>query len=339
MIQDAVSNLLRQAEFLIMDSNIAGITIYYKAHGESVTVFHICDSSANKLDIPQLQNVIRQIRQNFHFQGYSKINLLTIVLTGNMNFARRLAQVEAFVWFVDLNRNTLVIYDNQPSDFLGVKKPLERVLDGLGKPLKKKKPSSFTPVNSLLVAVNVIVFLVMSLTGAIGSGRGMLKWGAMYTPYIMYRGEFYRLFTSMFLHFDVAHLTGNMIILLALGDNLERALGKGRYLVLYVLSGLGAGMCSFAYNWFLGQEVIAAGASGAIFGIIGALFYAVRKNKGRLEDMTTVRLGLLIVYVLYSGFTTPGIDNAAHVGGLMIGMLMAVLLYPERDAVRERKAV
>ena len=72
---------------------------------------------------------------------------------------------------------------------------------------------------------------------------------------------------------------------------------------------------------------MSAGASGAIFGVVGALFYVVAVNKGRLEDMTTRRLGILIVMTLYLGFTSTGVDNFAHIGGLLTGFAVGAALY------------
>ncbi|MBP3543392.1 MAG: rhomboid family intramembrane serine protease [Lachnospiraceae bacterium] len=182
-------------------------------------------------------------------------------------------------------------------------------------------------MNTILVAINVLMFFVMLLSGAIGDSWEMVKWGAMFTPLMKENHEYYRLLTAVFLHFDIEHLTGNMIILAALGDNLERALGKIRYLIVYLVSGLGASICSFLYNEIIGDISVSAGASGAIFGVIGALFCMVLINKGKLEDITATRLGLMIVYILYTGFTTPQVDNAAHIGGLLTGMLLTGLLH------------
>ena len=122
-------------------------------------------------------------------------------------------------------------------------------------------------------------------------------------------GEYYRLLTAMFMHFGISHLVNNMIVLFALGDNLERALGHVKYLILYLFSGIGA-------NWIsmmIGNKdpmVVSAGASGAIFGVIGGLFYAVAVNKGRLEDLQTKQLAVMIVLSLYMGLTSSGVDNA-----------------------------
>ena len=130
----------------------------------------------------------------------------------------------------------------------------------------------------------------------------------------------------MFMHFGISHLVNNMIVLFALGDNLERALGHVKYLILYLFSGIGA-------NWIsmmIGNKdpmVVSAGASGAIFGVIGGLFYAVAVNKGRLEDLQTKQLAVMIVLSLYMGLTSSDVDNAAHVAGLILGILLGILLY------------
>lgn len=182
-------------------------------------------------------------------------------------------------------------------------------------------------VTKLLVIVNVLVFLAMTVAGAVGDGGQMIRWGAMYTPLMENPREFYRVITAMFLHFDVSHLAENMIVLIALGDNLERLLGKYKYLMIYFLSGAGAGITSFVYNRIVGNTVVAAGASGAIFGMIGALLCMVIRNKGKLQGIDAYRLGIMVIYVLYTGLHTPGIDNAAHIGGLLTGMLIAGLMH------------
>lgn len=118
-----------------------------------------------------------------------------------------------------------------------------------------------------------------------------------------------------------------MLALFFLGDNVERAVGHWKYLVIYLLSGLAGSGLSFAHAMLSGDYAVSAGASGAIFGVIGALFYIVARNRGRLEDMTTRRLGFLIFISLYHGITGSGVDNYAHVGGLIGGILSALVLY------------
>lgn len=132
------------------------------------------------------------------------------------------------------------------------------------------------------------------------------------------------------MHFGINHLVNNMLVLFFLGDNLERAVGHWRYLIIYLLSGLGAGSLSVYMMIRSGDYAVSAGASGAIFGMVGALLYIVIRNRGRLENVTTKRLGFMILLSLYLGFTSSGVDNMAHVGGLISGFLLAVLLYHKK---------
>ena len=118
-----------------------------------------------------------------------------------------------------------------------------------------------------------------------------------------------------------------MIILFILGDNMERALGSVKYLIFYLLCGIGSNLVSMLASMQSQVQAVGAGASGAIFGVIGGLFYAVAVNRGKLEDLSTRQLAVMIVFSLYFGFTSAGIDNVAHVSGLVIGFLLAMAFY------------
>ena len=154
----------------------------------------------------------------------------------------------------------------------------------------------------------------------------MYQKGAMEAAAVLKDHEYYRLFTAMFMHFGINHLINNMLVLFVIGDNLERALGHVKYLILYLCCGIGAGWISL---YFQEPDVltVSAGASGAIFGVIGGLLYAVAVNKGRLEDLSTRQLVVMIAFSLYFGFTSVGIDNAAHISGLVLGILFGGILY------------
>lgn len=104
--------------------------------------------------------------------------------------------------------------------------------------MRKKKINA--PCTILLAAVNVIVFIILTSQGMTEDGRFLLEHGAMYVPRVKEAGESYRLFTSMFLHFGFQHLMNNMVILVLVGWNLELEIGKIRFLLIYILSGLGA---------------------------------------------------------------------------------------------------
>jgi len=143
--------------------------------------------------------------------------------------------------------------------------------------------------------------------------------------------EWYRLITAVFLHFNMEHLAANMLALWVFGERVETALGKGRFLLLYFISAVVGNAVSLAVTFFSGANVVSAGASGAVFGIIGALFSIVIRNRGKYTDLTGGRAVFLVLYSIFSGFAGEGIDNAAHIGGLIAGLLLGFILYRSRE--------
>jgi len=181
-------------------------------------------------------------------------------------------------------------------------------------------------VNWTLIIMNVLYFLYLEIVGSSENAYFMYEKGAMYAPAVLEGGEYYRLVTAMFMHFGIRHIVNNMIVLFALGDNLERALGHVKYLIFYLICGIGSNWVSMMANR-ADSAAVSAGASGAIFGVVGGLFYAVAINKGRLEDLNSRQLAIMIFMSLYAGFTSTGVDNMAHVAGLVLGIIMGVILY------------
>lgn len=182
-------------------------------------------------------------------------------------------------------------------------------------------------VNIGIITINVIYFLFLEVVGSTENIEFMINHGAMYAPLVIENKEYYRLLTCVFMHFGIQHIMNNMLILFILGDNLERALGHIKYLFFYLLCGVGANVATMAVNIGASRNVVSAGASGAIFGVIGGLLYAVAINRGQLEDLSTRQLVVVIACSLYFGLTSKGVDNVAHIAGLFIGIFMGVLLY------------
>ena len=178
-----------------------------------------------------------------------------------------------------------------------------------------------------LIVINVLVFFLLSLRGDTESGYFMLQYGAMYEPLVTDGHEYYRLITSLFLHFGIQHLLNNMVMLGALGYQLENEIGRIKFLLIYFISGIGGNLCSLYWNVSHGEQVISAGASGAIFGLMGALLYIVAVNRGRLGRLSGRGVLIMVALSLYFGLTSSGVDNSAHIGGLIWGILITVLLY------------
>ena len=201
---------------------------------------------------------------------------------------------------------------------------------------KSSLRSMLTPVNTVIIALNVIVFLWLSITGSTLDVQFMYEHGASYWPAVIYDHEYYRLLTCTFLHFGFTHILNNMIVLAFIGDNLERALGSIRYAWLYLICAVGSSAISIAWNIYTGSRHLSAGASGAIFGVVGALVVILIRNHGRLEDLSTRQLLLFALFSVYHGIASAGIDNAAHIGGFAVGALLALIIYRPGKARRKR---
>ena len=179
-------------------------------------------------------------------------------------------------------------------------------------------------VTITLIAINVAVFLLVLLV--VGERVAFESFGNLPGPVLLSdgslagvaQGEYYRLLTAAFLHAGIFHLAMNMFALASLGPVLESALGRTRFLALYFLSALGGSTLSFLLS---DAGRLGVGASGAIFGLFGAYYIVVRRLGGETKQIL-----ILLAINLFITFTVPIIDELAHMGGLVIGALVAVAL-------------
>lgn len=187
-------------------------------------------------------------------------------------------------------------------------------------------PSKHFIVTPIIVAINVLVFVIMVLSGVHFSSpetQDLIDWGAN-LRYLTLGGDWWRLITSCFLHFGILHLAVNMYFLLFVGVQLEKILGKWKFLLAYLITGILSSVASLC--WY--QDVASAGASGALFGMFG-LFVALLTTDLLPKVVRTPMLrsfGIILGINILFGFQA-GIDNAAHMGGLVSGVLIGYALY------------
>lgn len=155
-------------------------------------------------------------------------------------------------------------------------------------------------------------------------------------PALVAQGELWRLFTSVFLHSGLIHLGVNMLSLYFLGSFTELTFGRGRFLALYLLSGLSGGV---AYLYFGGFTTPAVGASGAIFGLLGGVFgYSIRQGTFSLQNPVIRQLLLLLALNVYIGLSVANVSNTAHMGGLAGGLAFGFLVAPTVYAQKKSRA-
>jgi membrane associated rhomboid family serine protease len=186
--------------------------------------------------------------------------------------------------------------------------------------------STRTPVTVGLIAINVLVFVATLMGGAElfkPIGTVQIAWGSNFGPYTM-DGDWWRLLTSLFIHFGIIHIAMNMLALAVFGPLIERLYGSVTYLLIYLLAGMAGGLASVAWH----PGVNSAGASGAIFGILGALLAAPLRagDTFPVDIVRSIRhwFVVFLVWSLYAGFKSKGIDHAAHLGGLVSGFIIGL---------------
>lgn len=167
----------------------------------------------------------------------------------------------------------------------------------------------------LLIAINIVMFFLLEMNGGSMNIENLIESGAKYNPAII-DGEWWRIISSMFLHIGIFHLFMNMLALYYLGVVVEKIYGSARFLMIYFLAGIGGGLTSFAFNIH-----VSAGASGALFGLFGALlFFGTMYKRLFSQTMGKSLIVILVINVIF-GFMVQQIDMGAHIGGLIMGFL------------------
>ncbi|WP_243348635.1 rhomboid family intramembrane serine protease [Parabacteroides sp. FAFU027] len=203
------------------------------------------------------------------------------------------------------------------------------------------KPQEGFFITPLLIIANFLIYLLMVINGCgfiTFQGTDLLTWGANYGPYTA-DGEAWRLLSYMFLHGGIMHLLMNMYSLLFVGSLLEPFLGKWKYLSVYMVTGIISGIASVWWH----DATVSVGASGAIFGLYG-LFLSLMLLKVLPREFSKAFLSSILIFVGFNLFAglAGGIDNAAHIGGLLSGALVGLFIYvfsEERESEDEEQAL
>ena len=363
MIEERLEQTFTNRGYRRLNSNAAGIYLFYQAEATVLTIVSVVRViTGNELGKEQYKNILEQIKNNFRSSYPNRMRMLSLILTEASDKVKHLSTEsnEGEHWILDLRTNRLIIYETVTEEFSELRQNIETLLTeedrlkqadqenfhstaydnngySTGQRQTKRSRSGFpifTLMNTCVIVINIIVFLTMQYTPFYGGYPRMLAKGALSWYYVITEKEYYRVLTSMFMHSDFSHLFNNMLVLFFVGDNLERAAGKLRYLILYFGAGILAGMTSIGYNmwkengqYLMGESVFSIGASGAIFGIVGAMLYIVIINRGRLEDISTRHMVLFVIFSLYGGIANTQIDQVAHVGGFLAGILLAAIVY------------
>jgi rhomboid protease GluP len=188
-------------------------------------------------------------------------------------------------------------------------------------------------VTYILLGIITVVFVAEAALGGLTSTRILVPMGAQINL-LVWQGQYWRLFAAMFLHIGVTHFLFNAWALYSLGRDIESFYGSLRFIAIYLLSGLFGGLAYYLLGPPQTAVVISAGASGAIFGIVGAELAFWLRNRllfGDFGKQRLMNLGILVGINVVFGASTPGINNLAHMGGLVSGFALAWMLTPRYE--------
>ena len=177
-------------------------------------------------------------------------------------------------------------------------------------------------VTYIIMTICILLFALMYILGNGSEDIGTLLYFGANLDSLVKEGQIYRLFTCMFLHIGMWHLICNMYSLYVIGKEIENLYGKVKYIIIFIGSGIFGSILSMAFT----HNTVSAGASGAIFGLLGSLLYFGYYYRAYLGNTITKSILPVIFINLIIGFVSSGIDNAAHVGGLVGGILLSMLV-------------
>jgi len=230
------------------------------------------------------------------------------------------------LWYWDTQQGNLFPFP--PTNDPLIPKCLRQLASGNGfvQGMNNQQEKHFFPfLTYIFLGINLIVFILMTLAGGSEEQRVLITFGAKVNSLIQ-AGEIWRFITSIFIHIGYLHLIFNLYALWSLGPFSEERFGHWRFFVIYIMSGLGGSIASFFFS-----SALSAGASGAIFGLLGALLYYSLKRPLLWKSGFGMNLVIVILINFGFGLTQPGIDNFAHLGGLLMGTITTVLLTNHRN--------
>lgn len=325
---EQITNILLKKGYEPVDEEVQGLL--FRNDENQIYVVTLSYASQED-DVEEYIAIQRRMEFMLATQFGKKVECLHLVLAKDGMFGdsqRHLLDQLENVWLIASDTGKVYVFERQITEFDGLFVVLEGELKRYVQHTKKTI-SRVTPVNAGIIAINLLVYVAIIVINrdmlAVYDTDVMLSMGAMSYETVM-QGAWYQLITSMFLHFGMGHLGNNMLLLAYTGYELEKRIGSIPYLFIYLGSGLLGNIASLIYYHGQGEYVVSAGASGAIYGVIGALLVTLIMAHKNTRNLSPNRIVVMIVITIYHGMTSTGVDNAAHIGGLLAGILGGILL-------------
>lgn len=239
--------------------------------------------------------------------------------------------VNNIYWNLVLETGQLILNKSQPTEILNLRKIIQDSYQSevFGIMPINHQTARTTPLTLTIIILNIIMYLIVMMNGGITT-QNLTRFGAL-VPHLIFGGEYYRLFSAMFLHAGGMHLALNMFSLYIFGTRVERYYNRSSFAIIYTVSGLMGSVASLMLS-----QTISVGASGAIFGMAGAVAVMAKHTKRDLDGLNFHTMLMFIIINLAFGFTMANVDNFGHIGGLLGGIFTGQIMCYSRFKRRRR---
>lgn len=255
----------------------------------------------------------------------------SVCFENDFDISERLISIK---WIADTENAKLVVRGNQPNKIDGIEKVVnssfenkELNFESISQAVAKNKEEKQLQIKTgnifltiSILVLNFIVFIIMERNGGSENTENLIRFGAIVPDLIINDGQYYRLFSAMFIHIGLLHLCSNSMSLLIMGIRVEKYYGKFAFLIIYFLSGLSCSLFSIFFS-----RSVAAGASGAIFGLSASILsYTFIKRKS-MAGFDLYMIAIILILGLGMGYMKPNVDNFGHLGGFIGGLIVSAI--------------
>lgn len=334
-MRQQIEDFLTDRGYDKLKCNKEEMEVYIQNQPQFLSVIFLIDAADETLLPETYQHMRKQIIRQLKEKGFEDVHLLTLLVTKDVAAGSPIIENDPFAWVIDAAGRRLIVPEGHVEDYYGLKRELlyclcedysdeseDDGITGQAQGSDRKRWEQKAWVNYSILFVNVVVYTI-----CIFGGEKFFDFGTMYPKMVTENGAWYQLVVSMFFHASAEHLFGNLLLLYLVGDMVECRLGHISYFILYMTAGVAGNLLSLLYSLQQGDMIGSLGASGAIYGVVGAFLWLLIQNKGRIDNILLPKALFMFGYSLYLGFTSTQVDNAAHIGGLLAGFLSAVVLY------------
>lgn len=326
------NEFLKNLEGYLLNNNFYSINtniennIYFKNIGNNgCLVIPILKDEKYKEIFNQIEILVQNILKK---NDIGKVFVVKILVSKNFEieddvfFSEELELDEKIIninWGVDLLNNKMISKGNQPDKFLNIEKYIKSALKGK---VKKNKKNYIISKNCYITYSLIFIMVLVHIVIIMNFERNNVIYNFGISPNLFIDKQYYRLFTFLFLHSGLTHLLSNLLSLYIFGVRIERYLGKVAFLLIFFTGGIASALFSIMFT-----KNYSIGASGAIFALESATLYFAIKEKVRLDGLDYYTIGLISIIGIVGSFSDTKIDNAGHLGGFLMGLIVCFIYY------------